>query len=343
MTWVRVIRRTVVPTPFQDDLYDVHLELSNANIEQGPGGGGVVILPHRGCTEPTVVQYKPWGSQTVPATPDINGDLTLTSTPTAGNLFVLYGSKRDSTTIADPTGAWTLLPQGVFSTNTDGAKVWYRTVTSSDTATVNVRNIVGGADVGVLIEVSGSLTLDTSDESTGNAVHITTPTVTPTAGQAAIVFGFVNVHCGELTQPKFAPDSGWTEVLDLSTGGHPQNTVVYQTVASTSGSYTPGTTLDNPNGGDGYAAQTAVFVCSGSSDPPPTGQWIYNETPTPAPGGGRVTFSTAWPFADGSLHVWVDQVDQTAAIVSFDGAAGTFTLAFDPRSDEAITVSYQGR
>lgn len=76
--------------------------------------------------------------------------------------------------------------------------------------------------------------------------------------------------------------------------------------------------------------------------PPAPGQWVYGETPTPAPGGGRRLFFTAFPYATGSLQVFVDQIDQTAAVTETNPATGSFTLAFDPRASEVVTVNYQG-
>lgn len=53
--------------------------------------------------------------------------------------------------------------------------------------------------------------------------------------------------------------------------------------------------------------------------------------------------TTTYPFADGSLRVFVDNTDQTAAISAQDGAAGTFTLAFTPTVTEHVVVFYLGR
>ncbi len=53
--------------------------------------------------------------------------------------------------------------------------------------------------------------------------------------------------------------------------------------------------------------------------------------------------TTAWPFADGTLRVWVDNTDQTGAITAQDGALGTFTLGFTPFVGEVVTVEYVGR
>jgi hypothetical protein len=64
---------------------------------------------------------------------------------------------------------------------------------------------------------------------------------------------------------------------------------------------------------------------------------------TPASDGLVTTFTTLHPFADGSLHVYIDHVDETAAVTSYDGACGDFTLNFAPRSWETVLVSYQGR
>ncbi len=56
-----------------------------------------------------------------------------------------------------------------------------------------------------------------------------------------------------------------------------------------------------------------------------------------------VNGTTANPFADGSLRVFYDQLEQTAAIVSYDGAAGTFVMAGAPLVGWQVTVRYQGR
>jgi hypothetical protein len=53
--------------------------------------------------------------------------------------------------------------------------------------------------------------------------------------------------------------------------------------------------------------------------------------------------TTLWPFANGTLKVFVDDTDQTGAITAQDGAAGTFTLGFTPFVGEVVTVEYVGR
>jgi hypothetical protein len=39
----------------------------------------------------------------------------------------------------------------------------------------------------------------------------------------------------------------------------------------------------------------------------------------------------------------VDNLDQTAAVTSYDGATGSFTLGFAPWGTDVIRVDYQGR
>jgi hypothetical protein len=53
--------------------------------------------------------------------------------------------------------------------------------------------------------------------------------------------------------------------------------------------------------------------------------------------------TTLWPFANGTLKVFVDDVEQTAKLVSQDGATGDFVLGFTPTPTEVVTVEYVGR
>lgn len=76
-----------------------------------------------------------------------------------------------------------------------------------------------------------------------------------------------------------------------------------------------------------------------STLPPATGQPVGPETVTMS----GVSGTTAFPFADGSLQVFVDNVDQTAAIATQNGATGAFTLLFIPTTTEVVRVYYQGR
>lgn len=66
---------------------------------------------------------------------------------------------------------------------------------------------------------------------------------------------------------------------------------------------------------------------------------LYDQTVSPAPNDVLTTFSTARPFASGSLEVKVDGIAQTISA----STASTFTLAFPPRVDETPTASYNPR
>ncbi len=72
---------------------------------------------------------------------------------------------------------------------------------------------------------------------------------------------------------------------------------------------------------------------------PPLGQW-FTETLSP-PDGTQVLFTVTWPYAQDSLTVWVDNLDESIAMTQTDPGARTFTLAFIPRPDEKIRVRYQ--
>lgn len=69
---------------------------------------------------------------------------------------------------------------------------------------------------------------------------------------------------------------------------------------------------------------------------------VVDQSVTPAPNDVITTFSTPAPFADASIEVKVDGIEQ-APLSAANGSGGTFTLAFAPRSDETVTVSYQLR
>lgn len=80
--------------------------------------------------------------------------------------------------------------------------------------------------------------------------------------------------------------------------------------------------------------------------PPPTqGQRFGPIVPLEAPDGTRTTFTlpAGYEFGDNTLEVFVDRLDQTAAVTSYDGACREFTLAFAPLPGELIEVYGQGR
>lgn len=203
--------------------------------------------------------------------------VTLASAPTFGNTLVLFRAKRDTATLDAPaTGGWTELPEGDMYNGADGANIYYRPVGAGESATIDIATLTQ-TSVGAVVEVVGALTLAGHGETTGTGSPHTCPTVTPTAGQAGVIFGFVVNRAGDAVGTFFTPAAGWTERLDLtSPDGHPQCTLISKTVASTSGNYTPSAT--STIGGD-WAAQTAAFLVSTPpSDDPPIVVVINSET-----------------------------------------------------------------
>lgn len=76
-----------------------------------------------------------------------------------------------------------------------------------------------------------------------------------------------------------------------------------------------------------------------SADPPLSGQSVLNETV--GVGDGTTTvFFTDWPYAPGSLQVFINGIGHLAT--ESDSETGEFTLSFAPTSSETIVVSYQG-
>jgi len=163
-------------------------------------------------------------------------------TPAAGNLIVIAVAIRNGGSSTAPTG-WTLLQDnpsagGAF---TDGIALYGKVSDGTETsaafayASSTLRQFM-------IVEASGmTLTGYLSAQANGTGTAITTGSVTPTAGDQALIIGAVATNSDSVTT--FTPGAGWTELFDLNTGGfHPSASLVYQIVASASGSYNPATT-----------------------------------------------------------------------------------------------------
>jgi hypothetical protein len=73
---------------------------------------------------------------------------------------------------------------------------------------------------------------------------------------------------------------------------------------------------------------------------PAEGQPLAGVETIGAGDGTTTTFNTAFPYQAGTLHVFVDNLEQ--APTETDPATGEFTLPFAPLPDETITVTYSG-
>jgi hypothetical protein len=335
-TWTRVTRRTLTLTPGRNDFYDVQLELSTKGIDQS-GGGDPGVFPHpNACSgAPTIVNNETCVT--------VGGTSTWTFTPTAGNALLVFRDERGSSCngISPPTGFTTIDDGNAYhgpntvgmmiaakiSDGTETGAVWPSGLTTTKVQVVEVN----GIDIANVDSVSSAPTT--------TATTLTLPSVTVPSGSAVIVFGWADL--GEDGPLGLSVLGGYSLV---TSGGAtiPHPLIESLSVASSGTSYTP--TISNPSGFGGHPwdFMSAAFWCLGSDSPPGTAQWVGIDPQEVATMTGA-DGTTAFPFADGSLRVFVDLVEQTSKLIAQDGVAGTFTLGFTPTPTEVVTVQYQGR
>lgn len=336
---VVIVQRTIRrPENGNQDYYLLDLELSNSAPNSVGEGGDPGEFPHPQAT-PGIVQFKYGVAQ-----PGNAMSVTLDSVPGAGNLLVAWQSTRSTFPSGIPTG-WTLGPDGVIDPGLDGGRWIYRAATATEIAAVVVA-VQEGVDIQTsLWELEGvslapDASVSNSVDTTVFPTSISAGTLNATAAGIALL-GF-SVHSSDGgVSVTMTPGAGWTEKADIREGGfHPVHWSAERTVAAAAALSTT-TQLDWPADlnykGDG--GQGLFFAAASVSSLPSPGQPVGPETVTMSGDDG----TTIHPFADGSLRVFVDNVDQTAAITTQDGATGTFTLAFTPRPSETVTVFYQGR
>ncbi len=361
-TDIPIIRRNVVPTEGRVDMYDVHLELSGVGKPTGPGGGVPgVFPPPRTCSVGNVGTVQA-GVPAVTTGPGIGeGFIDMTSPPTPGNVVFLVTMNFEPTSNNE---GWTGVTgftaiTGELNEPDRGmqSQAWYRVAEAGDTAHIHMTCDTGGfgdrAAV-AFVEYSGVDTLDdfdgfvvSPDPAGSNPQVIDLGTVTPTAGATGLLVSFMI--------PSLDQNDPWGTVsldspLDEDTRYDTVNAsrvyiiVGHEVIANTAGSYTPSLTTTYPPGNNmaAWMAGTFTFLCSGDATGlcPDTGQ------PNTRPEVVTLTGpdgTTACPFADGTLHVYIDNVEQTDKLVSQDGVTGDFTLGFDPTPTEVCTVEYLGR
>jgi hypothetical protein len=200
-----------------------------------------------------------------------------------------------------------------------------------------------------IVEVSG---VDIANEASAYSfvltlsTTLTAPSVTPAAGNPAIIFGWFDL--GEDGPLGLTAGSGYTALFADSSGAtHPHPLIEYQVVASASGSYAP--TCSNPSGfgGSGWDMTTIALWCTGTSNPPAPAQPVPAEFI--ANGDGTTTlFHTFYPYAPGSLKVFVDGHPIVLGLTETDPSTGAFTIDFAPlgasgdTAAEKVTATYQG-
>jgi len=173
-----------------------------------------------------------------------SADKTVTiATPGAGNTLVLLTNSTNGATVSSVSGGGVTWEYVVTSTNAAGDKVelWIgpNSSGSGTTITVTVSNTYARFDLSVT-EWSGMPTTSVEDggsEADTTSPDITTPSITPTAGQAVLLLAFANVYT---TTVSAGPTGGFTAIP--TTGGSGFGDFAYQIVESASGSYQAGWT-----------------------------------------------------------------------------------------------------
>jgi hypothetical protein len=341
--FTRIQSRNYQQAEGNPDLYDVTLVCSTQATGPGGGGGdpGVFPAPTPSC-DASAVTLVQWAGPATSAAPTI----TLPTAPIEGNLLIYAQIDRTTPSPTPPppdAGTWTFIR--AESTGGGGVSVGlhYKIVEAGDPAAWLCTGL-GTNDYGRIFEFAGVSTLDTDNGAVCGLSADQLTTLTPTAGKVALLFSIAGTNfasgTGGLTM---TPATGMTLIVPATPStpqGPPSVGINYQVVPSTSATYTVGSTGDT-SGFETTVVVAAAFVCDASAiaNPPMPGQWVYGETVSMVGDVG----TTLYPYADGSLTVWVDNVDQTAAVVSYNGAVGTFRLAFIPRASEVVVVNYQGR
>lgn len=342
MTSRRVSAIEIHQVPGRRDLYSVSLEFSNKGSGAiGGGGGSPSGFPHPPSMASFVQQVAGAGSFTMPDGPVATGDT-----------LVWVGNSRGGETWDYAAFGYTLVDIATILAGSSQSMCVYKLADGSEGTTLNMADAHMS---GVWFEFPGEWMPAGSATAVGAGSPVSVGPVTgPTSGivLTASAYGNGGAYDSQAALDNTTPGSGWTEDYDAATpsGGGPTSYVAHQ---FTSGSVTA-TSGNSAAGGaaDGFGANTtnwcAVIAAFESVDgtfeqPPAPGQWVNHEIVTPVPDGVTTTFSTRWPFANGSLQVWVNGTDQTASLASYDGAAGTFTFSWAPHVGEAPMVRYQGR
>jgi hypothetical protein len=342
-TYSRIAARTLTFTQGTNEFYDVPLELSTRGISQAGGGDPGDFPAPAVCTGPPTVANK-----------EVTGLSTLTSTwsftPTAENLLILFWLNRDGGVLAAPSG-WTRLA-ALFtgsSPSTDGMGVFVRDSDGTETSATWPSggpgpNVGNNGEIYIMEFAGGSVAGISNLQSLTAADSATTMTIgsiAPTTGIPTLLLTLFDR--GNAIRLYTSAD---TIERQRNSSFHPDYIITTRGVTSPTGTYSMSA---SQNGGawgiDNWGAIALAISCATSAIPPSTAQWFYDIVPIPAPDGATYTFTlpAGYEFADGSLIVKVDRLDQTAAVTSYDGAARTFTLSFAPWGTDIIEVTGQGR
>jgi hypothetical protein len=338
-TWTRVASRTITGLSADRSMYTVRLRLTFKGVLQSGGGDpGGLPLPSA-CTAGTAEQV--WGESFA-----LGGGVEITTftsaaTPVAGNTRFVYAHRRGSVAIDPPVG-FTDCGAGAVHPAEEYGAAFYRINQAGDSATITWAGGTDGPHLIYVEERAGQLTPDTTSLVSTDPYLTGSPfpgaAITPDAGRLGAIVGywFAKRNHGAL-----AADTGWTLLDAATTDSVTTHAVIEKVVSSTSGTYTPSFTGANPAVFDNhsYGAITLALLCANTDNPPAPGQWVFWELVTMTGDTG----TTAFPYAAGSLHVYVDGVPiSPAGFTETDPSTGEFTLAWEPDADETVRVDYQG-
>lgn len=334
-TYVRVTRRTFLFTPGTNEFYDVQFELSNKGII-AVGGGGTGVFPPPASAASVVQTGCGFG---------LGGSVFLVfpNPITAGDMLVAWLVSRGDNTIAAPDGSWTTVQQvslGVPGINYNPAAMYYKIADSTEagqtfltflSAAGTSRPKILGWEIAGVSAPTAHVAVDQGAALGGPTRTFNLPSLTLGAGIAIIGVGIgSDTVAGSTVTPR--------DHLYLEGGDGFFQTAFGADQVVTSGSQVYTAFFGVAGGDDRHDAVAAFFPGSAAAGAPGPGGPVPYEIVVMS----GVNGTTAHPFATGSLRVFVDNVDQTAAIVSTDPSCGTFSLAFAPRPSEVVTVTYQG-
>ena len=336
-TYSRIERLTYLPTDADQTHYDVHCECSTHGLTTaiGSGGGSTDPFPYQPPdTTPSVIQQ-------------VSGDGNIMLPfPVGSDTTLVWAGAARSDHIQDVAG-WDYLSQGwivgpdgeVDNTGPNVVVILYKHTDGTQSQYLNGAPGAISLINGTLYEVSGVLTPGNHNSHTGVGFTITSNSIVAPVGfnvgvGAQGVGGGYDTVANAVT---YTIGSGWTKDLDHFTiGGHPTVVTGHRFDAAT---YAFTATNDLPSG-DAWIGQIVSFTGTVTSvDPPPSAKKWGPIIPDESPNAVIVDFTvTGYTWAPGSLQVFVNKLDQTAAVIAQDGLCGTFTLGFAPWTGDLIEV-----
>jgi hypothetical protein len=354
--FTRVARRTFTFAPNRNTYYDVKLTMNTRGINQ-TGGGDPGDFPHQViCQTAALVQSADSAFNSGAIT------VTLGTDPTPGNLLrVTIWAHTENVADIHPPAGLTGHPDGPIAatnaggSNADGSiQTYYRIVEGGDSA-VWVTGAVSVLTYVLVEEFAGSWELSDHDFHTDTGVtgvgdRACAMGSVDVAGTALVLGAALWCTDGgtEIAAATYSINSGTVDYHGPSSviASGPSFASSWQ-ATSTTGTISPVITQNAASARAGTVGLSWSFVCtqSAASNPPTPGQPFGPVIPEETPNGVITTFTlpAGYEFADGSLRVDVDLMNNTPSITSYDGAARTFTLAFAPLSGELVQAYGQGR